>query len=182
MIIVLGMLKAFLKKNPYKKKLYTPQKALSILVMAQLSKFQYSTIRNEAIKCGNNVWPSYNTLLVEKSNCYPHKNKIEITEMYAKVDLQALLDHTVSRIIKGVQTLNDSVDTANLVLICKWGCDGASGQSRYKQIAHKDADINDDTVFISSVVPLRLENEIDLTIVWENSTPSSPWFCRPIQF
>ena len=91
--------------------------------------------------------------MTEKRNSYPPREKIEISEMGAKVDLQSLLNHTASRILKSVDEVMDTID---LVLVCKWwGCDGASGQSRYKQIEHGNYDVDDnDTVFISSLVYL----------------------------
>lgn len=36
-----------------------------------------------------------------------------------------------------------------MVLICKWGCDGASGQSKYKQIQHENYNIIDDACNIN---------------------------------
>lgn len=93
-----------------------------------------------------------------------------------------MLEHTTSRILQGLNNLTDDV---KLILTCKWGCDGASGQPRYKQILHtkqNTENIDDETVFISSLVLIKLHNKLTSEIVWENPRPSSPWFCRPIQF
>ena len=74
------------------------------------------------------------------------------------------------------------MDTIDLMLVCKWGCDVASGQSRYKQIEHGNSDVDDNTVFISSLLPIRLQDKSNSKIIWENPRPSSPWFCRTSKF
>lgn len=85
-----------------------------------------------------------------------------------------------SRILKSINRLEDN---SELILTCKWGCDGSSGQQRYKQILHIEPNIiNEDTVFISSFVPLRLSKKSSSDVLWKNPRPSSPWFCRPIKF
>lgn len=45
----------------------------------------------------------------------------------AKVKLQALLDHTVSRILLVVKENRSIEKYPNLELVSKWGCDDASG-------------------------------------------------------
>lgn len=40
-------------------------------------------------------------------------------------------------------------------MIVKWGCDGSSGQSNYKQIA----DFDDSSIFMSSMVPIRIHSK-----------------------
>lgn len=168
----------FKKKCASKGKIFAPEKALSIFITADLSKFQYISIRNESIRCNNNQWPSYFRLRKEKSNCYPSKNTIQITENYAKVELQSLLDHTTSRVLKNVGKLTENT---KFVFTCKWGCDGASGQPRYKQL-QTDFSRNEDSVFVSSLVPLRLHNKLTCKDLWVNPWPSSPWYCRPMKF
>ena len=75
----------------------------------------------------------------------------------------------------------------NLTLICKWGCDGTSGQSRYKQkftddYVDKFADTN---IFFPSIVPLQFISIDEITnaktVVWKNPRPSSPRFFRPLR-
>ena len=69
-------------------------------------------------------------------------------------------------------------------LILKWGCDGSSGHSEYKQ-KFSDPANSDASVFLSSIVPLRLasfdSSTNDEVIVWKNPKPSSPRYCRPIR-
>jgi len=73
-------------------------------------------------------------------------------------------------------------ETTNLVLVSKWGCDGSTGHSQYKQNASSE-NLSDSYLFLSSVVPLQLHLEKDSkTILWQNPRPSSPRICRPIRF
>ena len=72
-------------------------------------------------------------------------------------------------------------ERATLKIICKWGCDG-SQQSQYKQKFDDELD-SDANIFQSCFVPVRLVCGKDFErILWENPTPSSPRFCRPIRF
>lgn len=69
----------------------------------------------------------------------------------------------------------------SLKIICKWGCDG-SQQAKYKQQFDDDA-ASDANVFLSSFVPLRIIcGKEGKKIIWQNPTPSSPRYCRPIRF
>lgn len=109
-----------------------------------------------------------------------------ITETDAIVKLQALLDHTADRIVKlQEKTLNflkKYCEVINLKLIVKWGCDGSSGMSNYKQKFTKSSDtISDPSIFVTSLVPVRLVLACDNNIVlWNNPRSSSSRFCRPI--
>lgn len=102
--------------------------------------------------------------------------------------MQALLNHTVERILFLQRDVLDTLsveNVKNMHLIFKWGCDGSSGQSIYKQKFTEDGK-SDENVFFSSLVPLLLvckdsndsNNEI---VAWKNSRPSSPRFCRQIK-
>lgn len=55
-----------------------------------------------------------------------------VTDSSAKIALQALLDLTVNRIFETIRS-PDAIQDKQLILISKWGFDGASNQSRYKQ-------------------------------------------------
>lgn len=68
----------------------------------------------------------------------------------------------------------------NTVLYCKWGFDGTSGFSQYKQISTSGC--KDDTLFVTSIVPIRLVNQSTNDVIWQNPTCSSVRFCRPIRF
>ena len=70
--------------------------ALSMFIEANLTREQYSNIREKDVK----GLPSYKKIIAVKRNCYPEKEAVIVTETSAEVKLQPLLDHTVSRILQ----------------------------------------------------------------------------------
>lgn len=67
-------------------------------------------------------------------------------------------------------------------LHCSWGFDGSSGQSQYKQKYKEDnAEHNDQSLFATTVIPLRLIAADGETILWNNNTPQSTRYCRPLK-
>lgn len=128
---------------------------------------------------------------------------MNMSEHFAEVTLQALLDHTAERLITLQETVISTLQPVlfeNLILITKWGCDGSSGQARYKQqsVNFKQAsihnnscedesvgktDYSDSDLFMVSLVPIILTtaSELGKVIVWKNETPSSPRYCRPVR-
>ncbi|KAF2890861.1 hypothetical protein ILUMI_15312, partial [Ignelater luminosus] len=67
--------------------------ALAVLVDGKSSCHQYDVIRTSAPE----IFPSYKTVQAAKKLCYP--KDINVTETYVVVTLQALLDHTVKRLL-----------------------------------------------------------------------------------
>lgn len=123
-----------------------------------MTKHQYNSIRTQAKKHGCNIYPVYHLLRYAKNECYPDKSCLQITESCAEVKLQALLDITTQRILKSQGSIIDSVSDKyfeKLYLISKWGCDGSSQQSKYKQVFNSECD-SDSSIFFTSVVPLQL--------------------------
>ena len=117
-------------KKPVKTVIFTPEKALRLLLSLKLSKWQYITLRETAIREGaKDIYPSYYKLQQTKLACYPPNQSVSVTDSSARITLQALLDITVKRIL---QSLSDNVENKQLKLISKWGFDGASNQSQYK--------------------------------------------------
>lgn len=166
----------------------TPEEALSVFVEGNFSKRQYLVVRSGCKMVHSKAYPSYTTVAEAKKMCYPPIESIKISETCGSVTLQALLDHTVKRIINlrasVVVNLENEV-LSNLTLICKWGCDGTSGQSAYKQkLSGNDGTSTDTNIFFTSLVPLRLlhtaEDNKEI-IIWQNPRPSSSRFCRPIK-
>lgn len=159
-------------------KMFTPLKALGLLLSLKLSKWQYITLRESAVCEGlRDLYPSYYQIQKEKKKCYPSENYITVTDSSARITLQGLLDITVKRVLKSLP-VDQSVQEKEMVLLSKWGCDGASSQSRYKQ--KWDSPDDDSSIFMTSLVPIKIMCEEQT--VWENSKPCSPAFCRPVQF
>lgn len=172
--------KAFCKSTREKTCSLTPIQALSMFVEADLTRRQYEIVRNTNKK----FFPCYTLLQKAKQECYPPPESCRVTSSYAETDLQPLVDHTVGRLsifLEEVLTTLKTQERESLKLFSKWGCDG-SQQSQFKQKFTNDAD-SDANIFQSCFVPLRLVSGSEgEKLVWENPTPSSPRFCRPIRF
>lgn len=159
--------------------------AVSVLIELDLGKHQYVSIRNLTKSRNANIFPPYEKVTEAKKLCYPDASSIEVNESGASIKLQALLDHTSKRLLQSFSDDEIAKLPTNLMLLSKYGCDGASGQSRYKQALKTDTKKSADgsKVFMSSMVPLRLVDERhSKTIHWQNSHPGSPRYCRPIKF
>lgn len=180
--------KEYCKAMEYKK--LTPSKlssdeAVSLIIEAKLSKNQYNLIRWQAKEKNCDIYPAYKKVLEAKNECYPDEVFVN-SDTKAEVSLQSLLNHTSKRLVQLQQdilkTLNIKGETISLILVCKWGFDGSSGHSQYKQ-KFNSSNTSDASVFLISFVPIKLysnncQNEF---IVWQNLRTSSPRFCRPIK-
>lgn len=172
--------------NIYNKtKLMSGEEALALYVEAKLTQHQYNLIRAQ----DKERFPSYKVLQITKKGCYPNVDNRKITATSAEVSMQDLLDHTAERVI---EVQKDVISTLpkellkDMHLISKWGFDGSSGHSSYKQ-RFSDPNLDDSSVFISSLVPLRMLTNSNLNyhdpkaVIWQNPRPSSTRFCRPIK-
>lgn len=138
-------------------------------------------MRMQVKERGADLYPNYHRILEAKKRCYPEN--MNITDKSAEVPLQSLLDHTTMRILEishSILTVIDKSLLENVELIVKWGFDGTSEQSQYKQ----RAEFNDSDLFITWLVPLQLQtvSQEHPIILWKNSRPSSVRFCRPVHF
>ena len=114
-----------------------------------MTKSAYQTLRTAAKEKKADVYPPYNVVREAKQKCYPQN--IDVSEDSAKVSLQSLLDHTALRILEqrqdSVHELIEKLPKGErphlLDLVCKWGFDGSSGQSEYKQ-RFSTTDLSDD--------------------------------------
>ena len=71
---------------------------------------------------------------------------------------------------------------AKITLVLRWGCDGSSGHSEYKQV-YPDDMFSDGSLFLSCLVPLRIQDSDDSrNVYWNNPKSSSTRYCRPIRF
>lgn len=108
---------------------------------------------------------------------------ITITESSAEVHLQALLDHTVERILflqKNVIRSLAQRYLSNMNFICS--CDESYGQSEYRQTFIDDSKCECVLHFSCTIQLISIDHESKAQIVWKNPRPSSPRFCRPLQF
>lgn len=160
---------------------YTPEEALALTIDLKLSKFQYELLHSQAKQRQADIYPPYKHVFEVKKNCYP--SDVTITEMGAQIGLQSLLNHTVERIMKqpDINLMKDLVNDEDLVATYKWGFDGASGQSLYKQVFQTDNEnSSDESIMMVSLIPLQVESSSK--VLWKNPHPSSTRLCRPIMF
>lgn len=164
---------------PVKK--HSPSEALALFVECDLTKRQYEILHES----NKSIYPCYSLLKEAKKECYPKEESTRVTESCAEVRLQDLLNHTTSRLCKYLEdvleTCNEE-ELANIELISKWGCDG-SQQAKFHQNFQEESGHDDSNIFQSSLVPVRLQSVVgdQKKILWQNPTPSSPRFCRPIR-
>ena len=161
---------------------YSPDEALDLVIRSGFSQRQYQSVRNRARAHGaKDLYPSYRKALEAKCRCYPEG--INVTETSGEVPLQELLNHTFRRLSE-VDDFHAPRQSTTLLMISKWGFDGTTGQCVYKQpFKENSSDICDEeSLFISTLVPLRIENRVSKEIVWVNYVPSSTRFCWPIHF
>lgn len=156
----------------------TPVQALALFIEANLSRKQYEIIRNSDKK----LYPCYTLIQRAKQECYPIREAYHVTATTAEVRLQSLLNHTAQRLLLYLEDVLETFNIQNIAsleLVYKWGCDG-SQQSQYKQKFENicDSDVN---IFQSSLVPLQLVCCSNNRVIWQNPTPSSPRYCRPMR-
>lgn len=159
---------------------------VSLFNEAKLTKHQYLLLRDFIHSKLPNVLPSYQKVLEAKKRCYP--SGISVTESSAEINLQCLLDHTCTRILESQKSVLDNISESSInefELVGKWGFDGSTGHSEYKQ-SFSDSRIEDGSLIVTSYVPLQLICKSNTSdphkIIWKNPRPSSTRFCRPIRF
>ena len=113
--------------------------ALALKICSNLSDDQYQMIRNSSLVHNANIYPTLQRILEAKKLCYP--SGIEVTETSAQCSLQALVGHTLDRILilsKDKLEELSQVDNTGIFYI-KAEFDGASSQSIYNQ-QYKETD------------------------------------------
>lgn len=163
----------------------SPDEALAFLLENNFSKAQYCNIQSENKSRNCNIYPPYKSLTAVKSKCRPEG--IEVLENMARVPLESLLQHTVSRLIKFQmdvlmavlnKTESNSIDAE---LVVSYGFDSSTGQSNYKQQYFQESEnYSDSSLLATTLIPLQLIDS-DKNILWQNRTPQSIRFCRPIK-
>ena len=166
----------------------TLEQAVAHILDCKLTRNAYQIARNTFIKMKNLGYPPFYRVLEAKKACYP--NNLSIKGHCAEVPLQSLCNHTVERLCKYLDLILSQlsdVELTQLRLYFKYGSDGSSSQSNYKQkfVDENNHLIDDSSIYVSSLVPLQLVTiKVDGSIgkiVWENDKPSSPMYCRPIR-
>jgi hypothetical protein len=95
-----------------------PVSALAMFVEAGLSRRKYVIIRSTH----KHIYPCYSLLQKAKLDFYPNKESYRVSDTCAEINLQKLLDHTVTRLLNYLQevhTLSEH-ERGTLSLICKY--------------------------------------------------------------
>ncbi|KAK3918280.1 Early transcription factor 82 kDa subunit [Frankliniella fusca] len=153
----------------------------------------YQSLRNELVKRNHpELLPPYKAVHDASEKCSPSDSALILTESDVQISIQALLDITLARMIeiddvKKALLRSESSDstTIHLEMVCKWGFDGSSGHSRYKQ--KTTGEMTDGSIFLSCFAPLRSTkisagSQEKNDILWMNPAPSLTRYCRPIGF
>lgn len=95
----------------------SPEEAVSMFVEAKLTRHQYYIVRlKDKLR-----FPSYKIIQQAKQDCYPDKDQITITDTSADIKLQALLDHTSSRLIQVQKDVLSNLENIRLLFDYKMG-------------------------------------------------------------
>lgn len=157
-------------------KCLTTKKTLALFYDLNLTVRKYEILRSVVNAIHPDCFPSYRSLLTTKNKYLP--DHISVTEISAEVQLQELLEKTTVSILN-ISDLT-KCQTGDLKLMCKWGFDGSSGHSQYKQ-KFASSSATDEYMFLIAMVPIQLTDSFN-NIVWSNIRTSSTFYCRPIKF
>lgn len=169
---------------------FTEEEAIALMLELDLSRNKYQILRKALLEKGHSILPSYKDIQEKKQTILP---SISVTEKEACVELSSLLENTATRIVADFSADQlEKVNNSDVVLICKWGCDGLSALPEYKHASGSKKMADYKSVFIASLVPLRMRSyslkqssskcKNSFEDIWLNTTPGSKHFCRPIWF
>ena len=160
---------------------FTDDQTVALIEDAKLSRHQYEIIRLQAKEKNADIYVPYSNLMDAKKRCYPPDSAMTITDKGATIKLQPLLDHIVNRLllIPEIKTCILEENIKSLKLSLKYGCDGASDQSTYKQKLPGGM-ASDGSLFMVSMVPIMLESESKE--IWKNPHPGSTKLCTPLAY
>jgi hypothetical protein len=181
---------AILSKNgvrPFKKK--TPEEALFFLLTNNLTKDQYTNMKQACKKSGADIWPGYSYVQGAKAGLEP--DEIEIKENVAQVPLQEVLNHTVKRIFQCCTSLEQEMEEIaetngnklEVTLYYKLGFD-SSGSHTITQQTNSEGDHREvKSIMASQMCPIKLSAFVDdeeITL-FDYPGTNSPHSCRPLR-
>ncbi|XP_055697420.1 uncharacterized protein LOC129809645 [Phlebotomus papatasi] len=162
------------KQSGFEARPLSKSEALARYVEAKMTRHSYNIFYEPA----KSIYPPYKKIQEAKKLCYLPQSSSSVSETECLLDLQMLLDHTARRIVE-VSDIS-GLGQHDLQLFWKWGCDGATGMSEYKQ-KFLDPTSSDSAIFMTSAVPLKMSACSDGPEIWQNPLPASPKWCRPIR-
>jgi len=161
---------------------FTANEAVNFIMDSNLTSQVYQGIRLACKTKGAELFPTYRHVGTARLLCYP--KTIQVNQTGAQIPLQSLLNHTAERILDLskhiIRRIKPTTGRLKVNLSVKWGYDGSSGSSEWRQRFLTDSirDNTDADLFCTSLVPLSVKNS-DNTL-WVNPTPASTRMCRPL--
>lgn len=159
------------------------EEALALIINQNLSVDSYRAIRKVAKNHGADIFPSYYKINLVKKAFEP--NNILVTDTNASIPLDDLCESTSKSLVESSsesmneilhQHENQKIDKLKATLICMWGMDGTTGQSMYHQADSDGKEVDDHSLFVASMTPLKLlinEPNNDEIVLWQNPAPGS---------
>ena len=165
----------------------TPDEACAMFIRNKLTVRSYKDIKMTTDEVGHHVYPSWDKVYKSKMLCYPSDDHIHVSEDSAEVDFDKLVEHTYKRLcelLEGdiVKCLSEH-DVDYFGGDIKVGSDGTSGLGAFKMMSASGT--LKEKVYFSCMCPLTLKAYYkgkEVKTLWENPTPCSTRFCRPIKF
>ena len=137
----------------------TSEEALGLLLDNEMSESQYQRLRNNSKSKKSNLCPPYNDVREAKERCLSCRESWAATDYSAGINIQALVDHTVLRLLEVQHDVINSFVFDWLILRSKVGFDGSSGQSIYTQVIDElenKSFVQEANFFLTCFVPLEL--------------------------
>lgn len=162
-----------------------PFSALEFFISLDLEPDQYEGLMEAFEELATRPHAPFTSLQGWLLSCSPPEEFMVAWHLEARVELQALMQHTAERIIEmnaaDIGELIDSsgLDTADLTLISTWSIDSATVKADHSSSSVSLFEDND--ILSAAVTPIQMimNSDPDLT-VWFNPMPQSIRFCRPI--
>ena len=135
---------------------YTPEEALALFVDGDYSKHTYKLMQAGAKQRNANTYSTCHIIQLEKEKCYPIY--MAFPDVSGEIPLQYLVNKTAERLVYLQSDVLEQKKSHEIYLAYKWGCDGSSGHSNYKQkFNNNNADNSDQHLFAVCLVPLQLK-------------------------
>jgi len=174
-------------ERPLTKK--TPEEALFFLLTNNLTKEQYTNMKQACRESGADIWPAYSYVQSAKLGLEPEQ--ISIEENQAVAPLQDVLNHTVKRLIHSnpevLQKMEDIAEnndnSLETTLYYKIGFDSSGAHTVSQQTNSEGEHRETKSLMASQMAPIKLVAFIDDEEVCLLDYPgqNSPHSCRPLR-
>ena len=136
--------------KPLKK--MSPAEALALIIKMNMTVRNYRLLRENALEKGHDIYPSYDAVDEMKKLCMPEG--VEFSEDEAKVSMESLLNHRISRVLSLNPDMMDEMNriagqnyTARFTFYYKYGCGKVPDIFNCKQRADKCKQILENVPF-----------------------------------